>query len=186
MTAIALAPMVPSDQSVALALPPDTDIETWRAIGQAIAAQHRNTGWLVGDWLNFGKAQFGNQAEMFAVELLGEPKSARQLAALCSAFPSDRRNPALSQQHYLAVRDLPAPDRERLLSQAEAERLTPRDLKYRAAARKAEIAPPLIPEADLDYAELMAIVRAWNRASSGPRREFAELMSESDYGIIEA
>lgn len=186
MTAITLAPMVPSDQSVALALPPDTDLETWRTIGQTIAAQYRNAGWLVGDWLNFGKTQFGDQAELFAIDLLGEPKSAKQLAALCQTFPPDRRNPALSQQHYLAVRDLPAPDRERLLSQAEAERLTPRDLKYRAAARKAEIAPPLIAEEDLDYAELMAIVRAWNCASDGPRREFAELMSESHFGIIKA
>ena len=95
MTAITIAPMVPSDQSVALALPPDTDLETWRAIGQTIAAQHRNTGWLVGDWLNFGKAQFGNQAEMFAVELLGEPKSADSCdgpAAIvppCSCCPPD-------------------------------------------------------------------------------------------------
>jgi hypothetical protein len=181
-----IAPPAPSDQSVTLALPEQLTMFDWEAIGEQIAAQHRNVSWLVGDWIAAGQERFGEQAFAIAERLMGDPKPLRTIVAVAKAVPASRRDPALSFKHYAEVQALPAPEQDALLATAKQQGWHPQKVRHEAYQRRIAIGQVQIWDDD-DWMQhsLQNMARAWNRAPIEARQEFAEMVRESDMGVID-
>lgn len=77
--------------SLALALPETTSFPDWLSTGRALANSKRNIDWLIGDWLNFGKARFPEQIEMAIAELGEDPRRLKRIETTVAAFPPHKR-----------------------------------------------------------------------------------------------
>lgn len=108
-----------------------------------------------------------------------------RLAKIAEAYPPDRRDPALTFEHYAGVFHLPEGDRESLIAEAKQARINSHKTRVEALRRKA-FGSEYMPRDDPEYDELMRIVRAWNRAGPDARGTFAELVEEADCRLIEA
>ena len=83
--------------------------------------------------------------------------------------------------------DLPTDEALALLKNARQNRISAKQLKIKASVRKIEIGQTSIwDDKDIDYSELIAIVRAWNCAQPHIREQFVEMSEEANLGIIEA
>ncbi len=175
--------------AVGLVLPDDLAFDGWVGIGADLAAQRRNTDWLIADWLAAGQERFADQIEFeFLADTLGiAPKRLKSVAATAAAFPAAVRDASLSVDHHAHVATLPAPDRLAILRRAHVEHWTPEETRIEAIKRKVESGQGnLMVDDDPEYHALMLIVRGWNRADRAVRQQFIDLAAESDLGIIDA
>ena len=88
-------------------------------------------------------------------------------------------------EHHAHVADMPTQEALPLLTEASKEHLPPSKLRVRAMLRKLETGQILPREDDPADDALLACVRAWNRAPVAVREDFAEMVADSDYGLIE-
>ena len=183
MNALATIP----DATVALSIPVGTSFDAWLSLGRDLATNRRQTDWMIGDWLAHGQAHFADQIEMeFLADSLGiAPKRLKTVATVAAAFPAHARDDSLSVDHHAHVAGLPQADALEILRTAHDMHWTPEETRIAAVKRRAVVEQPKLLRDDPEYDELMAIVRAWNRAGRGVRQQFADLMSESHMGMIE-
>lgn len=176
-----------NEYAVTLALPEQLSMFDWQAIGEQIAAQHRNVNWLLGDWIVGGQARFGDEALSFAERLIGDPKPLKAIMAVAKAVPPSRRDPALSFKHYAEVQALPAPEQDALLAKAKQLGWNSQKVRHEAYQRRVEIGQvQMWSDDDWMQHALQSLAKAWNRAPIEARKEFAEMVKESDYGVIDA
>ncbi|MBP6378988.1 MAG: hypothetical protein KA312_01085 [Sphingorhabdus sp.] len=171
--------------SLALALPETTSFPDWLSTGRALANSKRNIDWLIGDWLNFGKARFPEQIEMAIAELGEDPRRLKRIETTVAAFPPHKRDGALSFDHHAHVADMPQQEALPLLKAAHQANWTARQLRIEAMLRKCEIGQNLPRDDDPDHDHLLALSRAWNRAPRHVREEFADMIAESHLGVID-
>ena len=171
--------------SLALALPETTSFPDWLSTGRSLANSKRNIDWLIGDWLNFGKARFPEQIEMAIAELGEDPRRLKRIETTVAAFPPHKRDGALSFDHHAHVADMPQQEALPLLKAAHQANWTARQLRIEAMLRKVEIGQILPREDDAEDECLLAMVRAWNRATRHAREEFADMIADTHFGLIE-
>lgn len=178
------APAIDPD-AVALDLPDTTPYPQWLALGRSLAARKRNTDWLIGDWINFGRAHYPEQISLALDGLGQDDRTVRRIEKTAKAFPPTVRLASLSFDHHAHVADMPTQEALPLLKQAHDAKWTARQTRVEAMLRKVDIGQILPREDDADDDALMACVRAWNRAPKAVREDFAEMVSESGLGLIE-
>src|SRR5690606_21850894 len=101
------------------------------------------------------------------------------------AFPPHLRDKRLSFDHHAHVADLPPDEALPLLKEARKEHIPASKLRIRAMLKKVETGRILPRDEDADDDALTALCRAWTRASKPVRPEFADIVAESDLGIID-
>lgn len=168
-----------------LALPPNATLDAWRDRGRSLASAKRQMDWLIGDWIAFGREHFPEQVEMALGDIADDPKNIRLIERTAKAFPPPLRAAGLSFEHHAHLADMPTQEALPLLALAEREKLPARKLRLAAIDRKVELGLILPREDDPEDDALLACVRAWNRASRSVREDFAEMVADSDLGVIE-
>lgn len=179
---------LPPSTSLSLALPKDLAFEQWQEIGRELCAREKVLNWWIGDWWAFGQHRYGERAKVAAEGIFGkEFQTLANAGSICRSFESSRRREALSWSHHAEVAALPTADADALLDRAEVEGLTKRELRVAVLKRKVHlgIVRPRDVDDDWNYKALKAIAAAWNRAERSVREEFAALVAESEFGIIE-
>lgn len=173
--------------ALGLSLPQTETFEDWTALGRRLCMGARAMNWLIGDWLIEGSERFGEKAREEAVTIFrSDVARFDPIVKTCRRFPEERRRPALTFGHHLAVAPIEDDgEAERLLEQAETERATVAMLKANVRVITAARALPGFEDDDPVDAAMRKIVQAWNLASRAARQEFIELVQESDMGVIE-
>lgn len=180
------APMSAIDTAaLALALPENMTFDSWLTEGRTLAATKRHMDFLIGDWINFGRQHFPEQIQESLPGLFDDMKLAKRAEKTAAAFPPHLRDASLTFEHHAHVADLPMQEALPLLKQAHDQNLPARKLRVQAMLRKVETGQVLPREDDPEDDELLACVRAWNRARTSVREDFAEMVAESGFGIIE-
>jgi hypothetical protein len=168
---------------------PAASFTEWLAIGRDLAHTRLTIDFALGDWLAQGRDHFApEQIELAIGEIAADVEQARALKRVekvARAFPPAVRDTALTFEHHAKVADLPRQEALPLLREAREEKLPASKLRVRAMLRKVDLGLVLPREDDPEYDALVACVRAWNRAPIDVREDFAEMVAESGYGIIE-
>lgn len=180
----AIATIEPA-QSFALDIPATTTYPDWLAQGRQLAMSKRHIDWLIGDWITFGREHFPEQIELALADVSDDPRNLRRIEKTARAFPPHLRDSALTFEHHAHVADMPSQEALPLLKQAHDENLPAKALRVRAMLRKVEIGQILPREDDIEDDALLALCRAWNRAPRSARAEFAEMIADSDLGVVE-
>lgn len=167
-----------------LALPDNLAFPDWLDVGRNLASQKRHIDWLIGDWITFGRQRFPEQIEM-AIEQFGDRKQVKRIEKTVEAFPPHLRCSGLSFEHHAHVADMPAQEALPLLKRAEAENIDARHFRIEAMLRKVETGQIYPRDEDHEDDMLLAMVRAWNRASRNVRSEFYELADKAKFGLVD-
>lgn len=176
---------LPDPKALTLALPDTTTYPEWIGLGRELADQKRHLNWLIGDWIVFGRQRFPEQIELALESISDEPRQFKRIEKTARVFPPHLRDKTLSFDHHAHVADLPKEDALPLLKEARAEHLSARTLRIRAMLRKVETGQILPRDASAEDDALVALCRAWNRAPHRVREEFADMVAESAYGVID-
>lgn len=145
---VAYVPAVLADidrlEAPALHLPPDLSYDEWSALAERLGKLVKWSNWLLGDWLRYGAARFGEMASQ-AEALTGlDYQTLANARWVAGAVPPERRVAHLSWSHHLEVASLPAEAQAELLALAAPDvaagetepRLSVRDLRDEARLRK--------------------------------------------------
>lgn len=174
-----------TDTALALSLPATMPLPDWRAFGDKLRSTRFTIDFLIGDWITHGRVHFPDQAEPVIADLFPDSREARRVEKVAKVFPAHLRNDALTFEHHAKVADMPVQEALPLLKRASDENLTPAQLRIQAMLRKVETGQVLPSEDDPEDDALLACVRAWNRAPRNVREEFAEMVADSHFGVIE-
>lgn len=172
---------------LALEIPQDQTFDQWVEMGRNLCEGQRVVSWWIGDWWAAGNHRYGERAKAAAEGIFGrEFKTLANAASVCRAFETSRRREHLSFAHHAEVASLPPKDADALLDKAEAGLLNRSTIRGAAIIRKTELGlyTPRVDD-DPEHTALKAIAAAWNRAPVGARQTFAELVAESDLGVID-
>lgn len=134
----------------------DVPIELWEAYGEGLKRVEGAIQWVIGDWLNYGEAKYGETYSQ-AMELWPEAEYQNLSRWKVTAENVSSRLESLSFEHHYEVRNLDPADQKRWLSRAEAKTWTVREL--RQAIREGN--PPQIPEAPKGKYSVIAIDPPW-------------------------
>lgn len=159
----------------------------WMQTGRSLLEQRADLDWKLADWIATGSEQFQCDFDFLADELGIAPKALKSAAKVATAFPPHMRDTALTFQHHEAVATLPADEALRVLKDAKAGHLDPRETRIAAIEHKAAIEQRLpMEDDDPAHRQLTTIQHAWNRATRSVRLEFLELATEANGGLIDA
>ena len=176
--------------TTALSLPTNAPYSAWIDAGHALAHQKRNLDWVLGDWIGYGRQHYPEQIALdfpALTEVVGDAASLKRIEKTVAKFPAHLRVASLSFEHHAHLVDMPIQDALPLLQLAATEKLTAKQVKVKATiSRIASGQQTIWKDEDIDYTELMSIVRAWNCARPHIREEFLEMASTANKGIIEA
>lgn len=177
----------PDQPALALDIPSTQTFDEWVAMGRKLCASSQVINWYIGDWWAAGQHRYGARAKAAAEGIFGKEFGAiANVASVCRAFETSRRHEHLSFTHHQEVAALPPEDADKLLSKAEEESLSTRELRkevLRHRLARGDFAPR--DDDDPEHTELLAIARAWNRARISVRQEFFELAEEAKTGEID-
>lgn len=112
-----------------LELPRGLPLGTWQEIGKTLARVDRAYRWWVGDWLNYGEAEYGDQyAEAVATTGLanGDLRNCKWVA---EEIDLSRRRDKLSWSHHYEVAGLEPEDQDCWLDRAETQGWTRKELR---------------------------------------------------------
>lgn len=121
----------------ALPLPAELDYHAWAALAPELGRLVRWSHWLLGDWLLYGDARYGERAAQAEAATGLDYQTLANARWVAKAIPPARRVAALSWSHHVEVAALPADEQVTLLAlatpdQAAGEtepRLSVRDLR---------------------------------------------------------
>lgn len=173
------------DDALTLDLSAETPLPDWIALGRSLAVRKRQTDWLIGDWIAFGREHFPDQLELHLPEVADDPRNLRRIERTAKTFPPHLRSDKLTFEHHAHVADMPVQEALPLLKLAERENLSAKALRHRAMDRKLETGQILARDEDsADDKALSDLCVAWNRSSLAVREDFAEMIAESGYRDI--
>jgi hypothetical protein len=159
----------------------------WVQAGRNIVDKRRQINWGIADWVMFGSNHFPEQMKLALTDVDEDPRTLQRAEKVARAFPAHLRVASLSFDHHAHLADLPTQEALPLLADAAKEKLSAKQLKVRATMRKIALSGQApFKDDDVDYTELMSIVRAWNSAQPHIRKEFIEMATNAKTGIIEA
>lgn len=192
-TAVKIIQPVDDDDNIMQSLIPvaaqPLSFDQWRATGQSLAHTRLTIDWAIGDWIAFGRDNFGpEQIELALGEIADDVEQVRALRRnekVARAFPPSQRHSALTFDHHAHLADLPTQEALPLLKKAGDEKMTAKEMRREAYLRKMDLGLILPREDDPEDDAMLALCRAWNRAPVCVRQDFAEMVAESAYGVIE-
>ena len=116
--------------------PTDMDFNEWVRAGETIAYFNRSIQFLVGDWVNFGDAMFGEKYAQALDSTKYSYQTLRNAVYVCNRIPLEFRRDTLTFEHHRLVAPLTEADREILLDRCEEEGLTTKELRAIIAEMK--------------------------------------------------
>lgn len=114
--------------------PPTED--QWQKLGEYLAWMEGSIQWLVGDWMNYGEANFGERASQIIDATGWNLDTIKQYAWVAKEVPISRRDPKLSFFCHRVVAALPASDQKRWLKKAKDDGLDVETLKLEVQAEQ--------------------------------------------------
>lgn len=172
-------------ETPSLAIPDGTEYSQWLWMGRNLVTQKNHIDWLIADWVTFGRERFPEQVELALADVVDDDRHLKRLERTVRAFPPHLRHAGLSFDHHAHVASLPVQEALPLLREAGERKLSARGFRLLAMDFKVEHSHILPREEDAEDDALLALVRSWNRAPVAVRTDFAEMMRESGYGLIE-
>lgn len=163
----------------------DRPYEVWLAELRSLIATRRSLDWQIGDTITYGREHFPDQIQAELPNLIDDEKALKRIEKTCRAFPPHLRDTSLSFEHHAQVADLEHQYALPLLKAASKDHLSVRQLRGLAIETKMDVGVLLPREDDPEEDEMMALIRAWNCATSNVREDFAEYVRESQGGIID-
>ena len=112
-----------------LAFDPSIGYEEWVRVGVLLHGIQRSVHWWIGDWLNFGERKYG---EMYAQAEAATGFDYQTLANdkwIASRIESSRRRESLPFSHHAIVASMKASAQDVLLTIAETDALTGKELR---------------------------------------------------------
>jgi hypothetical protein len=115
------------------------NLEVWEQIGMRLGRMARSVNWLLGDWLEYGLRNLGEQASQ-AMDATGVPFGTLSTWRwVAGRVPPGRRRAGLLWSHHCEVASLEEADQERFLDLCEANNWGVKELgaevrKYKDAA----------------------------------------------------
>jgi hypothetical protein len=127
----------------------DIDVGTWVRVGHRLGAMDRCSRWLVGDWIRYGTARWGEKYKEISQITGYDVKTLRNIAYVAGQVVASRRRDNLSWSHHAEVCALDPEEQEDWLDLAATQRLSVADLRIevRSALRAkngSALAEPLL------------------------------------------
>ncbi|MFJ1561512.1 LmbU family transcriptional regulator [Streptomyces mirabilis] len=114
---------------VGLQIPVGLNFDSWERAGRQLAGLVNSSAWWLGDWLVYGKDNYGDRYEM-GIRAAGlKYQTLRNYAWVSRRFELTRRRAMLSFQHHAEVASLPVPEQEHWLDAAEQMKWTTKQLR---------------------------------------------------------
>lgn len=107
----------------------DLDVAEWILLGRRLGAISRGVAWWIGDWVNYGNANFGEKYSRAARITGYDVQSLMNMSYVASRFDSSRRRENLSWSHHAELASLAAEYQEMWLDYAERNHLSVRGLR---------------------------------------------------------
>jgi len=127
--------------------PDDLKPSEWVEHGRRLGIVGRNVAWWIGDWLRYGNARYGERYSR-ATRITGyDRQTLMNYVYVTTRFEPSRRWESLSWSHHAELAALPEADQDELLSRAEAERMSVRDVRELLRAKRRYARSPLAPAA---------------------------------------
>jgi len=127
---------------------PKVSYEVWAAYGEMLQKLEKSIRWRIGDWLNYGEANFSDKYSQAMDSTNLSYDSLIRSAVVSKKFPNWRRRQSLGWSHHREVLYLEEKEQNHWLDYAEKNGLGERDLRGEIRkAKRAErignvIAPP--------------------------------------------
>jgi hypothetical protein len=116
----------------------ELDAHEWAATGRRIGAVGRCIQWLLGDWIAYGNAKFGERYAR-ASKITGyDPQTLMNMVYVASRFPISRRRENLSWSHHETLASLDSEEQDRWLDEASKHRWSVLDLRMMLRAARKE------------------------------------------------
>ncbi len=144
-----MASVAPTDQSqssvprrvrgkapVAWAPSHELDAHEWAAAGQRIGAVGRCIQWLLGDWIAYGNAKFGERYSRAAKITGYDTQTLMNMVYVASRFPVSRRRENLSWSHHETLAGFGLEERDLWLDQSVTHRWSVADLRMMVRASR--------------------------------------------------
>ena len=107
----------------------DLSLAEWGELGRTLIALARKSGFMLGDWINYGSKAYGEKYKE-APEFTGlAPKTLRNYASVARRVGSTLREPSLGHDHHAAVAKLESHVQRYWLDMAKEHKLTVRRLR---------------------------------------------------------
>jgi hypothetical protein len=147
---------MPARQETAIAVPgsltatgldlrPGLSLKEWTAVGTALARVERAYRWWVGDWLNYGEAEYGETYTDALAQTGLDYESLRQCKWVSECVETVRRRTVLSWSHHEEVAALEPVEQDIWLERAEANNWTRKELRAWIKGTKAKPLPTHTP-----------------------------------------
>lgn len=181
---------VPVENAVALALPDDIAFADWIDVGRDLISRHRNTEWMLADWLKVGAEKFHDEAQfgLFLGELGVDVKDALSDAKVARLIPSTWRSDKVSFEVCKQIAKIEDEAvRQRMIKQAVDEHWNSKVASHAVVQHKVETGQ-LFEDDDAVSRFATEIIRQWNRMPIDAR-EYAfpliEIAAASGFGPID-
>lgn len=112
-----------------LVLRPGLSLDEWTGVGTALARVDRAYRWWVGDWLNYGDAEYGEMYAQAAATTGLEYASLDHCKVVANSIEFGRRRPNLTWSHHHEVAGLEPDEQDLWLERAEANGWTVKELR---------------------------------------------------------
>jgi hypothetical protein len=123
----------------------ELEVSEWASVGRRIGAVGRSIQWLLGDWIMYGNAKFGERYSR-ASKITGyDTQTLMNMVYVASRFVASRRREALSWSHHETLAALESEEQDGWLDEAERHHWSVSDLRTmlrlaRKASRGNEVA----------------------------------------------
>ena len=152
--------------------------------GQQLRSMQNNLGFMIGDWVLYGREHFPEQMELALEQSEIEPRTAKKCAVIAKQFPKAVRSQKLAFDHHQAVASLSKPDALQILHQAERKDWKLSEVKEAVTKHRYETGQ-IFDDEDVDYYLMEQIVRCWNRATVEARQSFWALAENANFQTID-
>jgi hypothetical protein len=172
---------------VAWTPPRELDAHEWAVAGRRIGAVGRCIQWLLGDWIAYGNARFGERYAR-AGKITGyDTQTLMNMVYVASRFPVSRRRENLSWSHHETLAGLEPEEQDRWLDQAGRHRWSVADLRMMVRASRSRLpadgddASRVLGTEDAPGAEAAAAMQVYPTTISCPR--CGEAVSLDELGL---
>jgi hypothetical protein len=94
----------------------DLDAREWIAVGRRIGTVGRGIQWLLGDWLRYGNARFGERYSRASTITGYDTQTLMNMVYVASRFEISRRREKLTWSHHETLASLPSESQDRWLN----------------------------------------------------------------------
>lgn len=116
----------------------DLTFAEWESIGVELFRVNAAWQWWVGDWLNYGERKYGQTYEQ-ALSMTGKSiQTLMNVKSVAAEFETSRRREVLSWSHHQACQALPKQIQDKVLEEAEQNRLSQKWVREKTAELKGE------------------------------------------------